>query len=676
MIPSRRSFIRGAIAGLIAARLSADAINEPSNHAAHSTLVPADERFPYFQSTPVSYRRVRLLDEFWAPRQRTTREVSVAWVTKAHDRAGGLNAYRSQRESYRADASVVNMEAIKFIEAMAAVIGVERDKDIEGLINAWIQPLLAAQGMDGYLLENFPPGLERPPRRWQPVWWSHESYTIGHYIESALAHRQVTGGEVMYRSAVRAADNMVEQLLSGRHLYTSGHPEIEQALMRLYAETGERKYLNLCGWLLAQRGRHEGRRSFGRMRQDDLHVQDQRTIEGHAVMAAYLFNGATQFVAATGDSDYREAVLSVWEDFVDRKMFIHGGGGNLSSKIEGYRKEPYCILPEDAYCESCSVVANIQWAHSIFRLTGDAKPLDAAERMLCNALYASLSLSGDSSFYRNILQADKPTPRSKSLATSCCPPNIVKMINQVGGYFYSVDDAGVYVNHYGASQADIPWRDGLRLIQETSYPWSGDIGIRVEPTSPRAFVLRLRVPQWARSFSVTVNGKEQQAEVEKGWLAIHRRWQRGDHVNLTLHMPVVRVTMPPQFKEYENRVALQRGPIVYCLEAQDLGEEPVHESNPVVDYYGRLATLYLPEDSKVSIEHQTDFLGGVTVLTGDVRQLYWVNDKESVVRAKFIPYGVWSNRTPSAMRVWLGARKVPLVELLHPEQGIGESCVG
>lgn len=670
---NRRDFLQNTALGLgyaLVARHAAAVTASTSD--TDSVVRPLGDRFPYFQSAPVPYLNVRMQDTFWAPRQKTVHNVSVDWITGRHDKAGGLSEYRKHPDLYVAQINSGEMEHIKFIESMATVAGISPDPGITGLIDAWAKPLIEGQGSDGYLGEHFPPGLNHPPHRWAAVWWSHEDYTIGNYLEAAIAYREVSGNDAMYRSAVRAADNMVTTLLDSHRAYTSGHPEIEQALMRLYAVTGDTRYVRLCGWLLGQRGHHEGRESYGRMRQDDIPITEQRLIEGHAVMAGFLFNGVTHYLGATGDAAYREAVLSVWDDFVNRRMYLHGGGGNTSARNEGYRKNPYCILPDDAYCESCSVFANFQWAHGLFRLTGDARYVDTAERMLYNAFYASLSLKGDSSFYQNVVQTNEPRPRSPELATSCCPPNIVKLFAKVAGFFYSTDADGIYVKHYGASGADIPWGGGVKLTQQTNYPWDGNIAVLVEPKLSQSFTLRLRLPAWAKSHTLTVNGQIVDATPLKGWLAVHRRWKAGDGIELNLPMDVERVTMPPQFKEYENRAALQRGPIVYCLEEQDI-EADAGQSNAVA--FVGLATAYIPEDAQFKAQHRPDFLGGVTVLRGELRQLSFENDRAKPVPATFIPYGVWGNRTPGPMRIWLGARKAPLVEMLLPEQELGESCV-
>jgi DUF1680 family protein len=690
---NRRKFLSGAATGLGGALLARSRIFAADSSArgvsaslrAQDATIEAGKRFPYFQSEPLSYLNVRMQDGFWAPRQKTTHDVSLQWITSHHDPAGGLEEFKKHPQTYVTETQPSETEHVKFIEAMSTVLGVQRDPSIAGLIDAWAKPLIEGQAADGYLGEHFPPGIFQPAHRWEAVSWSLEDYNIGNYLEAAIAYREVTGSEAMYRSAVRAADNMAAALLDGHLAYAPATPEIEQALMRLYGMTGNTTYLRLCGWLLDQRGHHEGRPNYGRNYQDHIPVRDQRTIEGHAVRAAFLFNGVTHYVGATGDAAYREAVLSVWDDLMNRKMYLHGAGGNKSARNEGYRKNPYCILPDDTYGESCSVFANFQWAHSLFRLTSDARYIDAAERMLYNAFYASLSLKGDSSFYCNVAQYDVPLPpdewvhfrptlpRSSELATSCCPPNIVKLFNKVGGFFYSTDQNGIYVNHYGACEANIPWGGGVKLTQRTGYPWDGTITILVEPKNREFFTLRLRVPAWAKSHRLSVNGKAIDITPQKGLLVIHRHWKAGDQVELSLPMEIERVTMPPQFSGYENRVALQRGPIVYCLEEQDLGNAVTHAtlglSLPV------LPALYVPVEAKFTAEHQPDLLGGITVLRGEVRQINSDNSEKSVL-AMFVPYGVWGNRAPSTMRIWLGAGKAPLIELLAPELQETESCVG
>jgi uncharacterized protein len=595
----------------------------------------------------------------------TVRTATVAWVTRALDEAGGLERYRDDGPRYVAKTKPGGMEHVKFIESMANVLGVDLDADVKGLVDAWGERLIEAQSDDGYLasaLSAFP-----LTRRWEPVPWSHEDYLIGHYIEAAIAYRDATGDRALFDSAVLAADNMVKEVLEADLPYTSGHPEIEQALMRLYGTTGNDNYLRLCGWLIGQRGRHEERPSFGRNRQDHVRVCEQRTIEGHAVRAAFLFNGVTEYVGATGDNQLRDAALAVWADLVNHKMWLHGASGNLSATNEGYPSAPHDIPPDDCYGESCAAYGNFRWAHSLFSLTGEAHYIDVAERILYNAFAASLSLDGTSSFYTNVAQTGlpgtahgaltlgsaepRPTMRFPELADSCCPPNIVKLISTVGGFIYATDELGIYVKHYGASEANIPWGDGIKIVQRTSYPWDGSISMLVELTRPQRFALRLRVPEWAKEFRLSIAGEEPGFTSEAGWLTIERDWQSTTEVRLALAMQTERVTMPPEFKGYDNRAALKRGPIVYCLEEQDIEYERA-SATPELG----LPFLFIPSDAEFAPTFEPGLLGGVTVLRGELSQLSFDGTEERV-RATFVPYAVWGNRGPSEMRIWLGAHR-------------------
>lgn len=681
----RRTFVTKAAATVAVASVGGAA--KAALVTGDGKVAPPTERFAYFLSTPVDYRAVRFTDTLWVSRQQVTRDVTVPWVTEATDSAGGVLAYRANPAGYACRTKLGAMEAVKFVEAMATVIGRDPKTSealaIQGYSSKYISRMISAQSPDGYLQENYAIGVARPATRWQPSFWSHEDYLTGHYIEAAIAYRDATGQSAMLASAIRAADNMVADLGKGVKAYTSGHPEIEKALIRLYGVTGQRKYLELSHWLMEQRGHHENRPSYGIGRLDEMPISERRSIAGHAVMAAYLYDAATQYAGATGDEGYRAAAMAVWRDMVDTKMYLHGGVGNASSRIEGYRSEPYCILPDDAYAESCASCANFIWAHSLFRLTGQSHYLDVAERILYNAFWASLSQAGDSSFYENVVQTDfrvnaaqmdQRQTRAKSLATSCCPPNIVKLFNTFGGYLYSTDREGIIVKHFAQSETDIPFGRGVWIEQQTRYPWEGSVVFKIRSTRSQRFRLRLRIPDWAKSSTVQLDGADLPVTPQQGWIDISRKWSGTTTVTLALDMPVERVTLGPQFAEYENRAALKRGPVVYCLEEQDVDLSPPENAN---DYVASLASLYIPEGAQFTPEARPDLLGGVTVLIGDIMQLTDVgNDTERVRKATFVPYGWWGNRNPGAMRIWLGARRAVMVEMVMPQDKIGHSCVG
>ena len=358
---SRREFLQSTTFGMgigcVLQAQSTFAFNTRGAALSTETLAAAEARFPYFKSIPVSYLHVKMHDRFWAPRQKAAHQVSVPWATRHWDRAGGLEALRKDPTHYTTLIHAGDIEAIKFIETMASVVGLNRDSAIERLIDSWGQRVIDSQAADGYPTFCYPMATE-PAKRWQPTWLSHEAYSLGHYIEAAIAYREATGSELMYQSALRAADHMVTTFLDNERPYAPGHAEVEHALMRLYGVTGDTQYLQLCGWFIAQRGNHKGRASLGKYAQDHLPVKQQRTIEGHAVRAAYLFNGVTEYVGATGDTEYQEAVLALWDDLVDNKLYVHGATGSLRAKNEGYSTRANYLPLDDTYGESCSVFAN------------------------------------------------------------------------------------------------------------------------------------------------------------------------------------------------------------------------------------------------------------------------------------------------------------------------------
>ena len=618
----------------VAKALTTVIISVTSVHAdGKEPVVPEGKRFPFYQNKPLSYLSVTMEDDFWAPRQESVKNVTLDWATEHYDKAGGLKKFRNDPNSYKA-AGIMNTLSIMFLEALGFAAGLERDPAVEGLINAWGKQMMKDQAEDGYV----PRGRDRN-KRWVNRWATHETFRIGHYLESAITIMESTGDRTLYESALRAVERMAQDVMDAQRVYAPGHQEIEQALTRLYGITGQKRYLDLARYVIEQRGHHKDRPSYKKYSQDHLPVKDQRTIEGHAVRAAYLFNGVTEYIGATGDEAYREAIFAIWKDFVEHNMYLHGAGGVKSAGNEGYHEKTYFIPPDDCYGESCSVYGNFRWAHNLFRLTGDASYIDVAERMVYNAFYASLSLRGDLFFYENTIQADDALSRNDWHSCPCCPPNIAKLFCSIGGYFYSTDDRGIYVKHYGASRANIPFSQGIELVQRTDYPWSGSISIHVNPKSGKEhFALRLRLPEWAVSYNVQLNGQTINPKTAKGWLIVDRQWKQGDTIDLDLKMTVKRVYMPEEFEEYNGLVAFQRGPIVYCLESKDINV-PIY-------------SVYAPETAKLTAEHRKGFLGGVTVLKGDLRQ-----SSGQAIPAVFIPYGVWCNRGASRMRMWLPEQK-------------------
>lgn len=347
---------------------------------------------------------------------------------------------------------------------------------------------------------------------------------------------------------------------------------------------------------------------------------------------------------------------------VDHKSFLHGATGSLAANNEGYLTQPDVLPRDDCYGESCSVYANFEWAHEMFRLSGESSYLDHAERMLFNAFSASLSLEGDTYYYENPAEQVRPTIRSDWHPVPCCPPNILKLVARVGGYFYAVTGDDVWIKHYGASTATLP--NGTTMTQHGSYPWEGHITLLIDSPAVSRFRVQLRVPAWAAECSVRVNGASVTASPHNGWITLEREWNAGDRIDLELPMEIRTVTMPDDVDGYQGMVAIERGPIVYCLEDQDL--------------HPTLELAILPENATFAAEHRPDFLGGVTVIHTTMRRrdglMYRTDPTKSDPAvttggpAMLVPYAVWANRKPGAMRIWHPTREQPLSFTAEPPE--------
>jgi DUF1680 family protein len=453
---------------------------------------------------------------------------------------------------------------------------------------------------------------------------------------------------------------------------TPGHEEIELALVKLYRSTGEQRYLDLCRFFLDQRGtperlknEYEGKPiqgpEFGPKRnrppeyqQDHKPVVDQREAVGHVVRAGYLYAGMTDVAASTGSTVYDQALKAIWNDVVSRKLYITGAMGTSQYHDEGFG-DPYLLPNESAYCETCASVANLLWNHRMALLYADARYADVLELVLFNGFLAGTSLSGDRFFYRNPLASKGTSQRSPWLEPACCPSNIVRLFPQLSRYLYAVGDGAIYVNQFVGSSGTVTV-DGkvVRLTQRTKYPWDGNVEILVEPEHDLSIAIQVRIPGWTRgtpvpsdlyrvakdaqdapAVTLTVNGKTQNTtELEKGYACIRRTWKKGDVIALNLPMPVRRVYAHPKLEADRGRVALMRGPLVYCLEG--------------ADHAADVQQVVLPTAAALTAECRSDLLGGVTVIRGQGLS------KEGVpVGITAIPYYAWNNRGKTPMAVWI-----------------------
>jgi DUF1680 family protein len=473
-------------------------------------------------------------------------------------------------------------------------------------------------------------------------------YCAGHLTEAAVAYYQATRKHKLLDVARRFADYIGTVFGPDRRHETSGHEEIELALVKLYHVTGQKRYLDLARFFLDVRGHADGRKLFGEYAQDNKPVRDQTEVQGHAVRAMYLYSAMAGVAALTGDKDLAPALERIWHDVVDRKMYVTGGIGPSASN-EGFTV-PYDLPNDSAYCETCAAIGMALWNHRMFLMSGDAKYADVLEREVYNGLLSGVSLTGDRFFYVNPLGSTGKHHRVPWFDCSCCPTNIVRYIPGMGERVYAHRGDDLWTVLYMGNTATVKLKSGkVKLMQETKYPWDGKIKIKLEPEKKFYFALHLRIPGWCRSVrAVKVNGDatfDARTGLTMGgpqFVVDGREWQAGDVVELDLDMPVERVHADPHVKADVGRVALQRGPVVFCLEGVDNG--------------GHVRNLSLPAHAKLTARFEKGLLGGVEVVSGTARSAARGRDGQPSTRGvqfRAVPYYAWDNRAPGEMIVWL-----------------------
>jgi len=653
---TRRAFLLGTGLGL----------GSPSRSLAWSASPPHEGAGPGGpRLRPVGYRDVRVADSFWAPRQSTNRTATVPHLfAQMREQGYASNFERAARGlegGYRGPV-YMDSDLYKTLEAAACVLGSEGDPRIEAELDAMVGLVRAAQQPDGYLNTFYQVNRRA---RFTNLRDDHEIYCAGHLIEAGVAHFEATGQRTLLDPAVRYAD-LLDRTFGdgpGRRTGYCGHPEAELALFRLWRVTGERRYFELGRFFLEHRGEgffaKEHPEAFvadfdGTYYQDHLRIRDHRIITGHAVRALYLLCAAADLAAETADPGLFEMMDRVWRNATGKRLFVTGGLGS-SSLNEGFTSD-YDLPNLSAYQESCASLAAALWAHRLALLHGDARYADLLEQSLYNAVAAGVSLDGRRFFYVNPLASDGTHHRKPWYRTACCPPNLARVLATLGGYAYAVSENDLYVNLYLQGQVAASLGAGrVRLAVETDYPWQGRVSFRVLEAPAAGVGLRLRVPGWCEGpVTLQVAGRtETAAPPERGYLFPRRRLRAGDRVELDLPMPVRRLEADPRVEEAAGRVALQRGPLVYCVEQAD-------QDRP-------LATLVLPERAVVQAERAPEGLGGAIRLVAEALAfepeaaegaLYGTapfprRSRSAVLTA--VPYGLWDNRATGPMKVWIRA---------------------
>lgn len=636
----------------------------------------ADRPYGDYPIRPLPLTSVAITDAFWAPRLETNRRVTIAYDFRKCEQTGRIDNFAKAGGLIPGDFEGIyfnDSDVYKVIEGASYALAVKPDPQLDRYLDRLIARIAAAQEPDGYLYtartlrkENPPSGSG--PERWSRLATSHELYNVGHLYEAAVAHFRATGKRTLLEVALNNARLVDRTFGPGKRHDVPGHEEIEIGLIKLYRVTGEKRYVELAKFFLDQRGRADGRTLYGPYLQDHQPVVQQRSAVGHAVRAGYLYTAMADVAAITGDAAYKQAVERLWNDIVSKKMYLTGG---IGSRHQGETfGDDYELPNKTAYNETCAAIAFALFSHRMFLLNGDAKYIDVLERILYNGFLAGVARNGNRFFYPNPLESDGVFKFNKGSATrspwfgcSCCPVNVVRFFPQMRTFVYAAEGRRLYVNLFLRSTATVELLDQrVTIRQQTDYPLDGKVRMTVRPEREGDFEIRLRIPGWARGRPVpsdlyrylstaaapprlAVNGKPWPVDLAAGYVAIDRHWKPGDVIDLALAMPVRRVVADARVAADRGRVALERGPLVYCVEG--------------IDHHAHVLDLGIADTARLVARFDPELLGGLMTIRGPARRAApggnppHPSEKMPGVDMVAIPYYAWSERGAGEMMVWL-----------------------
>lgn len=630
-----------------------------------AAALPLQAQHSDYPIQPVDFTHVHLTDHFWAPKIQVNADVTIPYTLEQCRRTGRIDNFLKAAGKMPADKYTEypfdDTDIYKVIEGASYGLQVQKNPKLELYLDTLIQIIAAAQEPDGYLY-TFRTMKAAKPHEWlgskryeKEEDLSHELYNAGHLYEAAVAHYQATGKKNLLNIATKNADLLVKDFGYGKEEKSPGHQVVEIGLAKLYRVTGEKKYLDLAKFFLDIRGPKGSQYS-----QSDKKVVDQTEAVGHAVRATYMYTGMADIAALTGNEAYLKAIDAIWHDVVERKLYITGGiGATGAGEAFG---AAYQLPNMSAYAETCAAIANVYWNNRMFLLHGDAKYIDVLERILYNGLLSGVSLSGDRFFYPNPLASMGQHQRSAWFGCACCISNMTRFLPSMPGYIYAQNKNNLYVNLFAGGKANITLPAGkINLEQQTAYPWEGKVKMIVNPEKTTAFSLQIRVPGWSKKelvpgdlyyaadksekpLIITLNGKPVKYEMSKGYAVISRSWKKGDVIAFELPMEIQKLFAKETVKDDKNRFALQRGPLIYCLEGPDNKDSAVQ--NIVVEKTAAIQAVNKP-----------NLLNGVTVLemkgSSTKRQLNSDELVKSEQTVTAIPYYSWANRGPGEMVVWI-----------------------
>lgn len=632
----------------------------------------AQTKYNDYPIKAVNIQNVVLTDSFWLPKIKVIQNTTIPYAFDKCSKEGRMESFLiaggikkgtvrgkmpwDDSDLYKiiegASYSLINNPnpvLLTYLDSVIAIIKIGQEKD--GYITTWMTIDPTTSPADWYK----PAG-----KRWAGESASHELYNSGHLFEAAAAHYISTGKRNFLDIAIKNADLLVATFGPGKLQIPPGHQIVETGLIKLYFITKNEKYLELAKLYLDWRGDPMTHQLYGNSNQDHLPVVKQEEVVGHAVRAVYLYAGMTDIAAIYKDPAYLNATHKLWENMVNRKMYITGG---IGSRHEGEAFGDNYELPNlTAYNETCAAIGSVYWNHRLFLLTGESKYYDIIERTLYNGLLAGISLNGDKFFYPNPLESDAQytfnhgsCTRQSWFECSCCPTNLIRFLPSIPGLVYATHENDLYVNLFMSNQAKLTVGDTkVEVKQQTGYPWNGQVTIEVNPEKTEAFTLKVRIPGWAMNkpvpgtlyqyigentgiMNLKINGKNENLTMNNGYLEIKRNWRKGDKIELSVPMNVRRVITNEKVQSNKDLVALEYGPIVYCTEQ--------------IDNTGQLAEMTIHDNDEFFVENKNILSNQVNILKGNIVGL------KGTDKPIFIPYYTWSNRGVGKMKVWL-SRKV------------------
>jgi DUF1680 family protein len=635
--------------------------------------------YPY---QPVAFTNVKLTDNFWLPRIKINNSITIPTSFERCDKTGRIKNFEMAAARSGKFCTIFpfdDTDIYKIIEGASFSLSLFPDKKLESYLDSLITIIGKAQEADGYLytartIDPLHPHSWSGLQRWEKEReGSHELYNSGHLYEAAAAHFIATGKRNLLNIALKNADLVCSVFHeNGLHI-APGHEVVEMGLVKLYRITGEKKYLNTAKFFIEQRGYHQTYDSKsndpwrnGSYWQDNIPVVQQKEAEGHVVRAGYLYAAVADVAALTGDKDLLTAIDSIWNNFVSKKIYVQGGAGAVSN---GERYGDNYELPNaNAYNETCAAIANIYWNQRMFQLHGNAQYIDVLEKILYNGFISGVGLDGKSFFYTNAMQVKNhpqylftgEAERSGWFDCSCCPTNVTRMLPAIPGYVYATDGNNFFINLFVNSQSTIDLQGKkISITQQNNYPWDGNLKFIINPQKNNTFFsAHIRIPGWARNIAIPsdlyafennssdqiiikLNGKPAAYIMENGYAVLNRQWKKSDVIEIILPMEIKRIVANKNLKDDIGKVALQRGPIIYCAEW--------------IDNNNSVSNLLLTNNSIFTTEYKPNFLNGVTVLKTEAPVIAINKNTVNTHLQPFvaIPYYAWANRGKGEMQIWL-----------------------